>query len=176
MPGKGVRQFWLGVIAAHLVLVALGAASFELNDYGRWGHALAVYCGLTGADGGYGFFAPGVDGQIHALFDVHEADGRTFTTTMGTGSSHEATLRIGNIVDQFQDFDEDRREELNRSLSASLAGRIFGRFPKADRVTVRLEHFAPVSMKEYREGARPQWEPMYSATFAYRAAPKGDIR
>jgi hypothetical protein len=174
MPKKGVRRLLLTVGAVHLLLVALGAASIEWREHGRVGRWLAVYSGLSGADAGYGFFAPGVGSQVHAVFDVQEKNGHTFTTTLESHSSQEANLRVGNITDQFADFEEDKSEELTRSLSASLAGTIFGRYPRARTVTVRIEQFTPVDMKEFREGKRPRWEPAYSAVFAYlpREEPK----
>jgi hypothetical protein len=155
----------LGVALAHLALVAMGA-SYLGYPFGPLAKAADFYGALTGSGSAYGFFAPGVSGQLRALFDVIYPNGRQRTISLLSGASHEADLRIGNIIDQYQSQEDDEDPTaLQRSLSASLASTVFSRNPGASRVRVRLEHFAPVSMADWRAGERPLWKPLYEATF-----------
>jgi hypothetical protein len=166
------RCLLLGLALGHLILVALGAGSVSLRPLGPVGSMLDGYGALSGASSGYGFFAPGVNGQLVAHFDVVDAEGRRTAAALETGSSHEADLRVGNIIDQF--WHEDDAPGLERVLAASLAGKIFARHPEAREVAVRLEHFEPVSMEAYRGGARPAEIPIYEATFVHGARPPAE--
>jgi len=161
------RGLLLGLAAGHLILVALGAGSVSLRPLGPVGRVLDGYGALSGAGTAYVFFAPGVGGQLVARFDVIDAEGRRTEASLETGSSHEADLRVGNIIDQF--WHEDEAPGLGRVLAASLAGKIFARRPEARAVVVRLSHFEPVSMEAFRRGDRPASTPMYEARFAHRA-------
>src|SRR5580704_19040301 len=113
------RRILLGGAAGHLILVALGAGSVGLAPLGAPGRLLSAYGALSGAGSGYGFFAPGVGGQILARFEVLDAKGRWVTVPLSTGSSHEADLRVGNVIDQFWAAEET--PGLERALAASLA-------------------------------------------------------
>ena len=64
------RTLWLTVAASHLCLVTLGASSVRLYDLGLPGRVLHEYGALSGANSGYGFFAPGITSQLGARFDV----------------------------------------------------------------------------------------------------------
>jgi hypothetical protein len=91
----------IGVVLAHLLLVALGAAYFDFARPGRPWQVLAFYGALSGATSSYGFFAPEVTGQYRVLFDVADAAGRETTLPLGPDLNGEATLRFGDIIDQF---------------------------------------------------------------------------
>ena len=164
---------WLALGAGHLVLVTIGAGGVSLRDLGLPGRALEAYGGLSGANSGYGFFAPGVSSQLGARFDVVDGDGATTEASLATGTSHEADIRAGNIIDQFASVDDEEDEEsasrVRRALAASLAGKMFGRHPDAAAVVVRLETFTPVSMEAWRGGERPRWQPLYAAKFIHSA-------
>ena len=175
-PRRG--YLWLALAAGHLVLVTLGAGSVNLRELGLPGRALEEYGGLSGANSGYGFFAPGVGFQLGARFDVVDGDGVTTPASLATGTSHEADIRVGNIIDQFgtveDEDDEEAAARVRRALAASLAGKVFGRHPEAVAVVVRLETFTPVSMKDWRGGERPRWSPLYTAKFVHHAQPKAE--
>jgi hypothetical protein len=168
---KSGYRVWIGIALCHLILVSLGASYVNISDENWVGRAVNIYDEVSGAGSSYGFFAPGIFSQIRAVFDVIDANGQTRTVNLAKGINKEADLRVGNIIDQFQSIDEvedgddERIERLQRSMAASLAGTIFGRYPGAKKVVLRLEKFQPPSMEEYRRGERPNWEPLYSAAF-----------
>lgn len=164
MSDKRRRRLMLGVAVSHLLLVALGAARVSLVPLGPLHPLLEGYDALSGAGSGYGFFASGVGSQLRARFDVIDGEGQKTTTSLETAASHEANLRVGHIIDTFGRSDEPA---LRRSLGASLAGKIFARYPQARKVVVRLEQFRPASMEELHRGSRPQWTPVFEAKFAY---------
>ncbi len=172
------RKLWLAVAASHLCLVTLGASSVRLYDLGLPGRVLDEYGALSGANSGYGFFAPGVTSQLGARFDVVDAEGRTTSASLADGQSHEADIRVGNIIDQFANVDDEEDEEsaarVRRSLAASLAGKMFARNPEASAVVVRLETFTPVSMEAWRGGERARWMPYYSAKFIHSTQPEAE--
>ena len=163
------RHLLLGLSTGHLVLVVLGVINVNLPELGPIGRALGDYSLLSGADNGFGFFAPGVFGQFKAYFDVVDGEGRRTTTSLETGSSHEADLYVDHIASEFDTEDP----ELRRSLAASLAGKVFTRHPEAREVVVRIERFESISTAEFRAGERPPQNPFYEATFSRQDVQKG---
>jgi hypothetical protein len=168
----------LSVAAGHLALVTLGASTVSLGELGLPGRALDAYGALSGASSSYGFFTPGVSFQLGARFDVIDGAGLVTRASLATGASHEADIRVGNIIDQFgtlgDEDDEEGSAQLRRSLAASLAGKMFARHPEASAVVVRLETFEPVSMEAWRSGERPAWKPLYTAKFVHQAQPEAE--
>jgi len=167
-------RIWIPIAICHLLLVLLGASYIDLSTLG--GKYLGYYGALSGAGNSYGFFAPGVSGQLRARFEVVDRNGIQKEVSLTSSASHEAELRVGNIIDQFagdveedEDDDEDgsAQEDLHRSLAASLAGTVFGHHPEANQVVVQFEEMVPVSMKAYREGTRSQWTSLYEAKFIH---------
>ena len=170
---------WLAAAAGHLVLVTLGAGSINLGELGLPGRALDEYGSVSGASSGYGFFSPGVGFQLGARFDIVDRGGVATHASLATGTSHEADIRVGNIIDQFGRVEDDEDDEegaarVRRALAASLAGKMFGRHPEAAAVVVRLETFEPVSMEAWRDGQRPRWNPLYTAKFVHFAQPEAE--
>ena len=170
---KRTRRLLLGLALTHLMLVTLGAAYIGFDRLGQVGEALDYYGVLSGSGNTYGFFAPGVGGEVRARFTRIDGKGNVTQTTLRSGSSHESDIRFGNIIDQFEDNadaddnDDDDATDLRRSLAASLAGKIFARYPDTHAVEVHLDEFDPVSMADYRKGTRPQWKEYYTARFVY---------
>lgn len=165
MKEKNRRRVLLGVVVGHLIVVALGAAGVRPRPPGLPGLAIERYMALSGAGHSFGFFAPEVTGQPWASFEVTDGEGKKTITTLETGSSHEADLRVGDIIDTLGGLADDA-ESLRRDLAASLAKKIFGRHPEAREVAVQLYLFETVSMEEFRRGSRPLSRPIYSARFA----------
>jgi hypothetical protein len=163
--------------AAHLILVTIGASTVSLGGLGFLGSALDRYGALSGASASYVFFAPGVSSQLDVRFDIIDGAGVTTSASLSSGASHEAELRIGNIIDQFGRLGDDEEESvrLRRSLAASLAGKMFARYPEARAVVVRLETFEPVAMDAWRRGERPRWSPLYAVKFVHHPRPEAKL-
>jgi hypothetical protein len=149
---------------AYLCLVVAGVSYTDVHKIPLIGNALGYFSFASGASNSYGFFAPDVAGQLRVLFDIAQEDGKTATIPLQITSSHEADLRLGNIVDHYFSEDEDP-ESLQRGLATSFAGKIFARYPKARTVAVRFEVLEPVSWDEYDSGRRPEWAALYETTF-----------
>jgi len=165
------HRLWLGIALVHLVLVIFGAAYVDLDRFGFLEPAISYYGALSGSSNSYGFFAPGIDSQLHAIFEVTDSRGRQRLVPLETGASAESDLRVGNIIDQFAPDRDDKESDvqLQRSLSASLARVLFMRIPDAKSVNVRLEEYRPVSMEDYRKNKRSYWAPLYSARYSLNA-------
>ena len=58
------------------------------------GDGVALYSSLSGADNGYGFFAPGVGAQFLTTFVLTDTEGNEWTDTLDMGSTSEANLRF----------------------------------------------------------------------------------
>jgi hypothetical protein len=155
----------LGAAAAHLVLVASSALHPDLAAQGPLGRGAATYAAVSGADTAYGFFAPEVDAQLRASFEVRRADGRIEPDELGTGASAEGAFRIRNLAGAVREGGEGWR----RALAASMAGHVLGKHPDAESVLVRFESYDLPCMAATRRGARPGWTLHYEARFAPRA-------
>ncbi|WP_437589320.1 hypothetical protein [Sorangium sp. So ce1000] len=159
--------FVLPVAAIHLVLVlVLGVLHVRL-PYGSWVERTVGYYGaLSGASSAYSFFAPSVGPLLWATFQVRDRAGSLTTEALETGASHEADLRVKNIVDMYWD---EQDPAVRRSLVASWAAKVFSKHPEAESVVVRLESYDLPSMAEYRAGKQPQWNVEYQAKFNLKA-------
>ena len=147
----------------HLVVVAYCGFKRHWLTWTPARRAVAVYAGYTGASTQYGFFAPNVGTQFHAIFDVVEADGRTSREELPTPGNHEAEIRVSNVVGLYGSAIDN--EPLRRSLVASWVGDVLGRHPGARAVDVRIESYDLPSSHDYRDGARPKWAEIYRARF-----------
>jgi hypothetical protein len=153
----------LAWLPGHLALVACGAAGLRLLPASNIaGQTLRCYGALSGADMGFGFFAPAVGSQMRAVFVLTDGTGHTWEDDLEAGHNHEVKLRIGALINQFPVADQE--EFLRRDLAASWAGTLFARHPTAQQITVRVEAYDVPSRAEYRAGARPAWVHVSSYT------------
>jgi hypothetical protein len=148
--------------AVHLVLVVCGASGILFAGNPKRAPAalrpVRLYGALSGADAGFGFFAPGVGPQLRVTFTLSDASGRTWTDTLERDLGHEAYLRVaGSFAMATEPF-------LRDAVYSSWIGTMFGRHPDARRVVVRLEAYDPPTMAEYRAGARARWETIDEVT------------
>lgn len=165
------QKLMLGFAAAHLVLVVCGAASVAPVPRGNpAGETLACYAAASGADNGYGFFAPGVGPQFRTRFILSDGEGRTWSEDLQIGNSQEANLRFTGISSLLVTMEPPLQHRILQSFAATM----FGRHADAQSVTVRVEMLgfdrSPnesdfPTMAEYRSGVRPKWLPLMEATF-----------
>lgn len=152
---------WAIVLAMfHLGLVIAGACHLEFSRSWRpIGSLLGFYGNLSGADTSYGFFAPSVAPQLRATFTLTDAAGRQWTTTHDLGKTREANLRLSSTISLVT------HDNLRDPILLSWAASMFGRYPTAQKVEVRIEVLELPRMDYYRAGWRPRWSPSYEATF-----------
>ena len=149
----------------HLLMVVVGITEFHFPANTRWGKAFSAYGELTGSGYSYGYFAPGAYSQLRAQFIVSDHSGHSQVLCLDQTRTHEAALRLGNILEQLSNDAADPTE-FHHHLASALAGSIFARYPEAHTVDVRLQRYSTVSMKQFRLGSRTTWEPEFSAKFA----------
>jgi hypothetical protein len=153
------RSTWLLAFAlTHLALVICGATGRQLLPPSPPDFALRWYGAMTGADSGYGFFAPGVGPQAQATFTLHDAAGHSWTDTID-GDNQEVRLRLGSMLTNSE------VESLRPGLTASWAAVMFGRHPEATRVIVRVQLYDTPTMADFRAGATPAWQTVFEASF-----------
>lgn len=160
----------------HMAMVFLGACHVPSEDLvdrlGMLGKGIVLYSAYSGANTAYSFFAPEIGSELRAFCIAIGPDGHEIAKTLiTTSSSHEALIRVNNIVENF--WIEDDNEDVRRSLAASLAGRSFSDYPQAEKITVLIEVFDLPSMADYRKGAPFRWMPYYSATFNRKTTIQG---
>jgi hypothetical protein len=158
------KQVFMTLIAAcHLALVTCGAIHERLVDEPHpVGTALRCYGGLSGADSGYGFFAPGVAGERRLVCKLTDAEGHSWEDALDMSSAgHEVNLRVLPLLLMFS----ADQSALGNAMAASMAAEMFGRYPTATQVVVRIEVNVCPSMPEYQAGQRQQWVVGYEATF-----------
>lgn len=170
-----IRVFMFFAIG-HMVLVALGMAHIGvLPTTTIPGKALRVYTGVSGADKGYGFFAPGVRHQERAVFLMTDAEGRQWEGDLGFGESAEANLRLGSTANVLREVDDETAFHFMRSMAAKM----FQRHPTAQTIKVQVQAYGiklpgatngvPAidfpTMAEFRSGKQPEWIDLYSLTF-----------
>jgi hypothetical protein len=172
--GPGRRLAWLILAAAHLGVVTLGALKVSLHG-GGWGRrAVHEYARLSGADSFYTFFSSDAGAQLRPVFQVTDRAGAVSADVLERPLNREADIRVANLVSLFWWDDE----EFQYRLVGSWAHHVLARHPGATQVVVRTEAYHLPSMKEYREGQRPEWRRLDQSTFsrqdALRAAGGGD--
>lgn len=165
------HKLLLAYAGVHLILVACGAAGISpLPRTSFAGDTLALYSAASGADNGYGFFAPGVGAQVRTRFVLADKHGQTWTEDLQLGGTTEANLRFTGISNLLPSMPEQARFAILRSM----AGTMLGKYPNAESVTVQIDLYGfdrsetesdYPTMKEYRDGVRPQWLPMSEITF-----------
>lgn len=153
-----------GFAVGHLLLVVCGAASISVVPPACPGwKALRCYGALSGADDGYGFFAPSVAFQRRIALIITDSTGASRTEYLDEGENREVALRVGGVVDTLPLADSHAK--WRRSMAASWAASMFGRHSDANEILVRVEEYQLPAMVEYKAGERPAWRVMYEARF-----------
>jgi len=157
------KKLALAALAVHLVLVILGAAQVAVRSVPIVGPVLHTYAAYTGADRQFGFFAPNVGSQLRGEFDLTDAEGKVRTERIEAGVNREALLRMTNLLTLFWEKVEDK--DLRRAMAASMAAKMFNRYPVTKEVVVRLEGYELPPMSLYAAGERPYWNAFYRTKF-----------
>ena len=126
------------------------------------GGAVEFYRILTGADRGFGFFAPRVIGEPIIKIEVTDSAGNVTPFDPAEGVSREAELRISSALGAVASYFKD--PSVRQSVSASIAGHVMNQ-SSGGGVTITWEHHEVPTMRAYREGERPQRQELYRATF-----------
>ena len=154
-----------GAIFLHLLLVSSNAAYIRIGQNFPLRKILQFYGKASGADSSYGFFAPSIGTKVRALFDVVDKNGAmTSNIDFASQMNREENIRMGGIFDEFLSEEIDD-EEFRQQLASSLAAGVFSLHPDAVNVILHVEEYRSISMDEYREGTRSEWEEIYSARF-----------
>lgn len=145
----------------HLTLVLLGGLDICLWERGPLGKLLTVYSALSGADSGYGYYAPRVGAPPVAKFTIVDDAGRALVDRLQPGVTREGDIRVEDLIEV---FDDDANDDAMRArLAASWAATMFARHPRAASVTVDMGFRRVPSMAEARRGAAMGWKSAYRA-------------
>ncbi|PCC72384.1 hypothetical protein [Nannocystis exedens] len=155
------RLLLLAAVAAHLVLVVLGGLGICLWSAGPLGPLLTYYGALTGADNGYGFYAPSVGDPPTLTLTLVDDAGRTSPARLTPGITREADIRVEDLIEVFHDRRSD--DAVRARLAASWAANLFARHPEARSVTVDMGFHRVPSLAGAARGARARWRSVYRA-------------
>jgi hypothetical protein len=155
----------------HLTLVVLGARDVCLCDYGAPGQLAVLYSALSGADSGYGFFAPKVASPRTARFTLVDEAGRVIVDTLPPRITREADIRVEDLVEMFDTRRID--DEVRAQLAGTWAAAMFKRHPEAVSVTVDMGSWRVPTMAEAREGKPWRWRSIYRARVVRPSRPAG---
>ena len=154
-----------GVLLLHLGLVSFSAAYFKLSDALPFRKVFQFYAKASGADSSYGFFAPSVGSKVRALFDLVDTNGVMISNiSFSSEMNREENIRLGGIFEEFLS-DEADEEDFRQTLASSLAASAFSYKAGSVKATLHIQEFGPISMAEYRQGMRGDWEEIYTAKF-----------
>jgi hypothetical protein len=152
------RTFWIAAACAHLALVVCGAAGIAMPRRFVAGRALATYGDYSGANNGYGFFAPSVAPEWRTTFAVCTNEKECIDVKPARPNAEAEALLT--TIDAL--YTEPQVRDL---LAASWAAIELGRFPDARAVIVRGSVFDVPSMAAYRTGRRAEWRTIYGYAF-----------
>jgi hypothetical protein len=114
--------------------------------------SLMTYLAAAGADGGYGYFAPGIPDTYALTFELRYSDGHT-ETQIAQSANTALGLRIGSLLEQVGGISSPKLSEhmlknfatvLSRQHSALKSGR------------VSLWRVPSPTIEEYTQGKRPK--------------------
>ena len=156
-----------GVLAAaHLVFVFLSALHLPTPSLQHAPGQLAyVYGRWTGANSRYSFFAPNIAPPMRVLCDVGldsgewVQDGFDFDNEALKIRAYAMSLRFNGMSDK-----NVYKDDVARAWAAIM----FGRYPEAHGLSVRMERMRVPTMEEFRAGERPSWSQTYRADFELR--------
>jgi len=158
------RTVWIAAACVHLMLVVCGAAGIAVPRKFFAGRLLATYGDYSGANNGYGFFAPSVAPEWRTTFVVCTSEKLCIDVDHHPPNA-EAEALLTTIDSMYTEPD------VRDLLAASWAAVEFGRFPDAHAVIVKSSVFDVPSMAAYRAGQRAEWRNIYG--YAFRRAVPG---
>ncbi|MFQ5732198.1 MAG: hypothetical protein ACE5KM_09605 [Planctomycetaceae bacterium] len=173
----------LAFAGIHLTLVGLGAAGITVPaSRNPLVDTASLYATASGADSGYGFFAPGVAAQVRTKYFMVDRDGVVWSGDLNIGDNSEANLRFTNASSMLMTVQGDYHKQ---NMYKSLAAMIARKNPSAEYVEVELQIYAfdrsaretdfP-TMEEYRNGKRARWLPIQESIVFHRSELEGDRR
>lgn len=161
MTPRHKKTLLLTAALGHLTLVVLGALDVCLWELGPPGKLAVVYSALSGADSGYGFFAPKVAAPRTARFTLVDEAGQVTVDTLPPRITREADIRVEDLVEVFDNRRSDN--EIRAELAAIWAAAMFKRHPEAVSITVDMGSWRVPSMAQTREGKPWRWKSIYRA-------------
>lgn len=170
------HKLLLAFAGLHLILVGLGAAGIVVPpSRNALVDTAALYSTASGADSGYGFFAPGVAAQVRTKYFMMDKDGAIWSGDLNVANNSEANLRFTNASSMLMTVQGDYHKfNIYKSLAAMMARKN----PQAEYVEVELQIYAIdrsaqetdfPTMEEYRNGKRPQWLPVTESLVFHRS-------
>lgn len=153
---KKLPQLMVVAAGAHLLLAGTGACGLHFRR-GGLGRALTYYATLSGADRQWGFFSNDARTETRIRFAIEDAKGNRTIHRLDEGANREEALRFDDVMARLWAIHTAADDKMNRTMMASLAGKMFAHYPDARSVTLLYEAYPLPGMNESLHGARPAW-------------------
>lgn len=152
----------VAVAATNLLLVLGNALHLPLPPTrSAPGRLLRMYGQWAGASIQFNFFAPHVTPSVRVSFDVERASGDTVREGLGAG---DEALDVRTYCMALRFEAQGNPDDMARAWAAMM----FGRYPDARALTVRVDSLRMPPMERYAAGERPEWQERYRLGFEHR--------
>jgi hypothetical protein len=153
----------------HLCFVAGGAAKLTAVSPNRViGKIIGAYQGYTGSGMSYGFFAPGVASQRRVIWHGYDERAAKWTIDFEKPATREVDLRLSTMAGLFS---QDGAHDV---IASSWAAWMFGKHTDTSISIVEVQAYVVPTMKQYRQGQRPQWQVIEAFAFG-RDGARGEL-
>lgn len=135
---------------AKLSAISEGPLGSRVARSGPVRQSLMTYLACAGADGGYGYFAPGVPDTYELTFELHYSDGRS-ETQIARSSNSALGIRVASLIEQIGGIPSPKLREHMLKKFATVFSR---EHSEVKEMRVSLWQVTPPTIEEYAHGKR----------------------
>ena len=137
-----------------------GKALTVLEKTGLFHDLFRIYSDYSGAETGYGFYAPNVSSQFMVLYTIKDSLDQPVRVGLPQYYSKEALMRYFTAFDLFMDKigqDDEKYDQFMDIVMKSMALRVLEEHAPYTRIEADLLVYDLPYMPEYRNGERPEY-------------------
>ncbi|MCB0840191.1 MAG: hypothetical protein KDD63_13145 [Bacteroidetes bacterium] len=140
-----------------------GKALTALEHTGIFNDLFHIYSGYSGAETGYGFYAPNVSSQFMVLYTIKDSLGNPVQVSLPRHYSKEALTRYFTAFDLFMDKLDEQDEKYDKFMDIvmkSMALKVLEEHPPYTHIDADLLVYDLPYMEEFQAGKRPEYAHM----------------
>ncbi len=137
-----------------------GLAMKMLEKTGAFSDVFRLYSDYSGAETGYGFYAPNVASQFLVLYTIKDDDGNVIETSLPRHYSKEALTRYFTAFDVFMDKIDKPDEKYDNFMDVimkSMALKVLEDHPPYRNIEADLLVYDLPVIAEFQAGERPDY-------------------
>lgn len=138
--------------------------------------SITQYAQFSGAETGYGFFAPQVGSQYISTFEFYDEKGKLLSRTNAPGlEKNESFIRYSSYLDLYQDMllaegNKTASDVLDiryaKAILYSMAERLIKKNPEAKSIKASIHLYKTPLLKNYSREQDVQFIPIHEITLA----------